>query len=336
MPAHDPALPPHRSARGFHNPPGSASVRGSLSDWLRFFRELSFGPKALRQPALPAGHVLDEAAALAGLAAFGEQDTLTWLGHACFLIRLDGRCILTDPYLSPYAAPLHGLGPKRYAGTGIGLDALPKLDAIVLSHNHYDHLDAVALRRLAGRHGNDQACFVVPLGLARGIRRLGYDHVHELDWGDRHVDGSLAFTALPAVHFSSRTPFDRNRTLWCGFAIRSASRHVYFAGDTGWGEVFEHAGRRYGPFDAGLVPIGAYEPRPLMQAVHASPEEAVRIGRAMQARRLVAMHWGTIALTTEPAFEPPGRYRAAATAAGYADDDAWVMRIGETRALAPG
>ncbi len=332
MTDHDPALPPHRDTRGlFHNPPDAPRARGTTADWLRFLRAVSFGPKQLRQPALPAGHVLDETTALAQLSSYDGSDTLTWLGHACFLIRLDGRTLLTDPYLSPYAAPLHGFGPRRYAGTGISIDKLPKLDAILLSHNHYDHLDAVALRRLA-RH-NDQTCFVVPLGLKRAITRLGYDRVHELDWGDRHAEHELSFTALPAVHFSSRTPFDRNRTLWCGYGIRSATRSVYFAGDTGWGAVFEPAGQRFGPFDTALLPIGAYEPRPLMQAVHTNPEEAVRIGKAMGARRLVAMHWGTIALTTEPAFEPPQRFLAAANLSGYGAGQAWVMKIGETRAL---
>lgn len=331
MTNHDPALPPHRSARGFHNPPGAPRVRGSTADWLRFLRDISFGPRSLRRPAVPAGHVLDEATAIAELAAFGDLDTLTWLGHACFLIRIDGRTILTDPYLSPYAAPLPGIGPKRFAGTGIPIDRLPRLDAILLSHNHYDHLDAVALRQLSAR--NHDARFVVPLGLERIIRQLGYRNIHELDWGGVHAENGLTVTALPAVHFSSRTPFDRNRTLWCGFGLRSARHHLYFAGDTGWGEVFEPVGRRFGPFDVGLVPIGAYEPRALMQAVHANPEEAVRIGQALQARRLVAMHWGTIALTTEPAFEPPQRFSAAAARAGYAPDAAWVMKIGETRAL---
>jgi len=329
---HDPALPSHRDAQGdFHNPPSAPRVRGTTADWLRFFRDVSFGARSLRQPAIPAGHVLDEKAALAQLASFGDQDTLTWLGHACFLIRLDGKTILTDPYLSAYASPVQGFGPKRFAGTGIAIEHLPKLDAILLSHNHYDHLDAVALRKLARR--SRQACFVIPLGLKPLIESLGYTNVHELDWGAQHIENGLTVTAVPAVHFSSRTPFDRNRTLWCGFALASQKHRVYFAGDTGWGEVFEHAGRRFGPFDTALVPIGAYEPRPLMQAVHANPEEAVRIGKAMQAQRLVAMHWGTVALTTEPAFDPPPRFLAAAGQSGYAPAQAWVMKIGETRAL---
>lgn len=327
----DPALPPHRGARGFHNPPGSVRARGTPGEWLRLLRELSFGPRSLRHPAVPAGHVLDETAALATLAALAEADTLTWLGHACFLIRIGGQNVLTDPYLSDYASPLPGFGPKRYAGTGIGLAQLPPIDLILLSHNHYDHFDAPALRQLAS--ANRDARVVVPLGLARPMRQLGFRQADELDWGEVCVCGALLVTALPAVHFSSRTPFDRNKTLWCGFSLVSPQHRIYFAGDTGWGPVFEHAGARFGPFDLGLLPIGAYDPRALMQAVHANPEEAVRIGSAMRASRLVAMHWGTVALTTEPAFEPPQRFRAAAEAAGFADDQAWIMKIGETRAL---
>lgn len=327
----DPALPPHRNARGFHNPPGSPRGRGTALQWLRFLRDFGLSRSAKVPPVLPYDHVLDEEHALAQLAAQQGRDSLTWLGHACFLIRIGGHTVLTDPYLSDYASPVPGLGPRRYAGTGIGLDRLPPVDMILLSHNHYDHLDKLALQRLAAR--NNEAHFLVPLGLAGMIRRLGFRNVRELDWGDLYTEGPLSVTALPAVHFSSRTPFDRNRTLWCGFALASARHRVYFAGDTGWGPVFDHVGERYGPFDLGLVPIGAYDPRELMQAVHANPEEALRIGLAMRAERIVAMHWGTIALTTEPAFEPPQRFLAAARAAKLTEDQAWVMAIGETRAL---
>ena len=328
---HDPALPPHRGARGFHNPPGSPRQRGRPRDWLDFIRRLNFGDPAVRKPRVPAGHELDADTAVAAFEQLAGHDTGTWLGHACFLLRLGPLTVLTDPYLSAYASPVAGIGPKRYAGTGIPLARLPRIDVIALSHNHYDHLDAPVLRRLA--HANPECMVFVPLGLSTILRRLGFRHVHEMDWGETREHRGLKITALPAVHFSSRSPFDRNRTLWCGFAISANQRRVYFAGDTGWGKVFDHAGERFGPFDLGLVPIGAYEPRPLMQAVHANPEEAVRIGMAMRAKTLVAMHWGTIALTTEPAFEPPQRFRAAAQSAGLAEAQAWVMAIGETRSF---
>jgi N-acyl-phosphatidylethanolamine-hydrolysing phospholipase D len=143
----------------------------------------------------------------------------------------------------------------------------------------------------------------------------------------------LQIQALPAIHFSKRTLFDRNQTLWTGYAIQGREHRIYFAGDTGFGPVFRELGQGLAPFDVALLPIGAYEPRLLMRAVHATPEEAVQIGRELRARRLVGMHWGTISLTEEPPFEPPERFRAAARAAGYAKADSWVMSIGETRAI---
>lgn len=326
----DPALPPHGAPGAWRNPAGSARNRGTRADWWKFVREFGFGGGDIKRPAVPAGHVLDPAQALAGLAATRE-DSATWLGHACFLLRLGGRTVLTDPFLGSRASPFTFAGPRRYAGTGISIDQLPPIDIVAVSHNHYDHLDAPSLRRLVAR--NPQAVAVTALGCGPLLRRLGFGAVHELDWGEAADGSGVRITAVPAVHFSSRGLHDRNATLWCGFSIAGGGRRVYFAGDTGWCEVFAHAGRRFGPFDLGLVPIGAYDPRALMQAVHASPEEAVAIGQAMRATTLAAMHWGTIALTTEPAFEPPVRFRAAARANGLADDRAWVMRIGETRAI---
>ncbi len=329
--AFDPALPPHRSRRGFRNPPGGHTGRGTPREWLRFLREWGFAPATRKRPRVPAGPVLDEAEALAGLAAHAGTDSATWLGHACFLLRLDGAAVLTDPYLSPRASPFSFAGPQRYAGTGIAPENLPRIDAVAVSHNHYDHLDVPALKALLAR--NPDLAAITALGCGRLFRRLGFRTVHELDWGGQAVHRGVTFIALPAVHFSSRGLFDRNRTLWCGFGISGVRHSVYFSGDTGWGTVFDAAGERFGPFDLGLVPIAAYDPRPLMQAVHANPEEGLRIGLAMRARTVCAMHWGTIALTTEPAFEPPVRFRAAAESAGLDESGAWLMRIGETRAI---
>jgi L-ascorbate metabolism protein UlaG (beta-lactamase superfamily) len=328
---HDPALPPHRSGRGFRNPEGGHRARGKPADWLRFMREFAFAPASMKQPLVPAGHVLDETTAVSALTALASKDTATWLGHACFLLRLGGVSVLTDPFLGERASPFAFAGPRRFAGTGISIDRLPPIDVVAVSHNHYDHLDVPTLHQLLAR--NPRAIAVTAVGCGPLLRKLGFRVVHELDWGDTVSASGIDITAVPAVHFSSRGLFDRDRTLWCGFAIRGAGRSVYFAGDTGWGPVFDHAGQRFGPFDLGLVPIGAYDPRVLMQAVHANPEEAVKIGLAMQAHTLAAMHWGTIALTTEPAFEPPQRFIAAAQAAGLDEDRAWVLKIGETRTI---
>jgi L-ascorbate metabolism protein UlaG (beta-lactamase superfamily) len=181
----------------------------------------------------------------------------------------------------------------------------------------------------------------VPSGLGAFFASRGYSDVRELGWGEgtflsrssssSSSSSSVSVTCLPSIHFSGRTPFDRNATLWCSWSIVSPSLRLFFAGDTGYGPVFGDLGRTHGPFDVALLPIGAYEPSSIMRPVHLNPEEAVAAGRDLRASTLVAMHWGTIVLTDEPAFEPPVRFRAAARAAGYADERAWVMRIGETR-----
>jgi L-ascorbate metabolism protein UlaG (beta-lactamase superfamily) len=322
-----PDRPWHHLADGFRNPQGSPVRGGDLGDWTAFYLRRFSDAKEL---APPANHVLPADAVLAGLRRQRSADTLTWLGHASFLVRLDGRTILTDPFLSSHASPVPPLGPERFAPPALTAAQLPAIDVLLLSHNHYDHLDLRTIEVLPGR---ERIQAIVPLRLGLYFRRLGFGSVHELDWHDEVAVAGLTATALPAIHFSKRTPFDRNETLWCGYAIHGSRRRIYFAGDTGHGPVFEALGRNARPFDIALLPIGAYEPRLLMKAVHVNPEEAVQLAQELHAARIVAMHWGTIQLADEPAFEPPQRFRAAARAAGYRDEDAWVMRIGETRAI---
>ncbi len=318
----------HHTAAGFRNPPGSPASGGDAGAWRRFFWRRFASRDEVE---LPDGHVLPQAEALAGIVdGRGDRDRLTWLGHASFVLRLDGRTVLTDPYLSAHASPLPPLGPKRFAPPGLPAERLPPIDLLLLSHNHYDHLDLPTIEALAVK---ERILVVVPLGVGRYFTARGYARVHELDWYQELRLGDLRITALPAIHFSKRTPFDRNRTLWSGYALQGRSQRVYFAGDTAYGPVFQELGRVFAPLDLALLPIGAYEPRLLMQGSHATPEEALEIARDLQARRIVGMHWGTIRLTDEPPFEPPVRFRAAATAAGYGEDEAWLMRIGETRAL---
>ena len=323
--------PDHHTARGFRNPAGNPHGRPTRRTLWRFLmRRLA---DRRRPPAVPEGHALAEPEARAGLDRLAGADSLTWLGHASFLIRLAGKTIISDPYLTDWAGPVRGTGPKRLVPAGIGLANLPPIDALILSHNHYDHLDGWAIRAMPGK---DRMKVIVPLGLGRYFTRLGYAHVAEVDWYQAVDLGPVAITALPALHWSKRTPFDRNRSLWASFSIRSADHHLWFAGDTGYGPIFEQLGQSHGPFDTVLVPIGAYEPRAIMRAHHTTPEEAVQVARDMGARTMVAMHWGTVVLTDEPPFEPPARFRAAATAAGYDETRAWLMKIGETRPLTSG
>jgi N-acyl-phosphatidylethanolamine-hydrolysing phospholipase D len=321
----------------FRNPPGSPTQTAGPSDFVPFFLRRV----ADRPPAVPEGHVVPAGDARAMLAAAGLE-SLTWLGHACFLVRTGGFAILTDPFLSDYASPVSGLGPKRYVPPGLAIEDLPPIDAVVISHNHYDHLDDRSVREISlkVKRGGDRApAAVVPSGLGSFFSSRGYSDVRELEWGEGTLLGnspsssssSVSLSCLPSIHFAGRTPFDRNETLWCSWKIVSPTLSLYFAGDTGYGPVFAGIGAEHGPFDVALLPIGAYEPASIMRPVHLSPEEAVAAGRDLDAATLVAMHWGTIVLTDEPPFEPPVRFRAAARAAGYSDGRAWVMRIGETR-----
>jgi len=321
-------MPYHHTANGFRNPPGSPTRGGDFGDWTSFFvrRLVRPAPEVI----VPDDHVLAAAEVHAGMDGQNGADSLTWLGHASFLIRLDGRTILTDPFLTDHASPVAPFGPTRFAPAALRPDQLPPIDIILLSHNHYDHLDLATIEALAGK---ERIQVVVPLRLAGYFTERGYPNVQELDWHDQTMVRDIHITALPAIHFSKRTLFDRNQTLWTGYAIQSRRKRVHFAGDTAYGPVFADMAVELDRFDLALVPIGAYEPRLLMRGTHATPEEAVQIGRELRAERIVAMHWGAIMLTDEPPFEPPERFRGSAAAAGYGSDAAWVMRVGETRQI---
>ena len=274
-------------------------------------------------PPLPPGLVAKQPLDLAAM----QDNEVAWLGHAGFALRLDGRLVLTDPFLGRTAGPL-GFGPKRFLPPAVAASALPRLDLIVISHNHYDHIDAAALRAYRWRAETPVIC---PLGVGKLLRRLGFSIVTELDWWQDCALGGLTVTALPAVHFSGRGLFDRNRTLWASMAISSPHRKVWFGGDTGYGAVFREIGERAGPFDLALVGIGAYEPRIIMEASHATPEEAIAIARDIRARAAVGMHWGSIMLTPEDPFEAPMRFRKAAQDQQYGEANAWIMQVGEVR-----
>lgn len=267
------------------------------------------------------------------LAANRTRPTLTWIGHSTFLVQLGGLNILTDPHFSERASPLRWAGPARLAPPGLGLNNLPPIDVVLISHNHYDHLDEKSVHGLV-RHC-PKAVFVVPLGLRRWLQQRHVPNTVELDWWQRHDGRGFSVTAVPAQHFSGRGATDGNRTLWCGFILEVADRKLYFAGDTGYSKDFADIGRRLGPVDLALLPIGAYEPRWFMRAMHVNPEEALKIHRDVGARRSVAMHWGTFRLTEEPADEPPRALARALADAGIAPDEFWVLQHGEMRALDP-
>tara|TARA_R110001599_G_scaffold38483_1_gene117915 strand:- start:40 stop:1020 length:981 start_codon:yes stop_codon:yes gene_type:complete len=320
------AKPYHHNPRGgFRNPEGSPNLQMRKRGLMRFiYRQM----KKKKVPDLPEGHALDRSGVEAGITA-GGNPSVTWLGHAAFIIRTGGKVILTDPYLSENAGPGR-VGPKRYVPAALKAEELPKADVMLVSHNHYDHLDARTVRAYPHK---DHTQVIVPLGNADFFRKRGYKKVIEADWWDSWSEDGLTITTLPAVHSSGRGVHDQKKTLWASFGIRTAAENIWFSGDTAYGDVFHEVGEKQAPFDLAIVGIGAYEPREIMKMVHATPEDAVQIARAVGARRALGMHWGTVLLTPEDPFEAPIRFRQAAIDQDYGADNAWILKIGETRSL---
>ena len=235
------------------------------------------------------------------LAVDGAAAVVTFVGHATFLIQTAAGNILTDPVYSQRASPLNWVGPQRVRQPAVRFDDLPHISIVLLSHNHYDHCDLRTLGMLAQRFN---PIVVTPMGNGSLVRSAALRQVEELDWWEDAKTTALPITLTPAHHFSSRGPFDRNRALWGGFVLTAGSLRVYFAGDTAYTGFFKAIRRRIGPVDLALLPIGAYEPRWFMQAVHMNPAEAVQAHLDLEASESVGMHFGTFQLTTEGIDEP--------------------------------
>jgi L-ascorbate metabolism protein UlaG (beta-lactamase superfamily) len=231
----------------------------------------------------------------------GSVAVVTFIGHATFLIQTTTGNILTDPMYSERAGPFGLLGPRRVRQPAVRFDDLPPISTVLLSHNHYDHCDRPTLARLAKRF---DPTVITPLGNGSLVKSTGLRKVEELDWWQEAKTSTLPLTLTPAHHFSARTPFDRNRALWGGFTIDIADRRIYFAGDSAYAPFFREVRRRLGPIDLALLPIGAYEPRWFMQAVHMNPAEALQAHLDLEASESIAMHFGTFQLTTEGIDEP--------------------------------
>ncbi|MBM4244119.1 MAG: MBL fold metallo-hydrolase [Deltaproteobacteria bacterium] len=255
--------------------------------------------------------------------------TVTWVGHATLLVQMDHASFLTDPIWSERASPVGFTGPKRAQPPGLRIEDLPPIDFVLVSHDHYDHLDVDTLARLAQR--DPHTLFVVPLENAATLRGAGVSNLVELDWGGSVEIAGLRVVCLPAQHWSGRGLLDRRVTLWSSYAVRGPEHRFFFAGDTGYFPGFAEIGAAHGPFDLAAMPIGAYAPVEMMQHWHMSPEEALQASRDVQARRIVPVHYGTFDLSDESPDEPPRRLMEAAAAGAIAPEDVYLLKIGETR-----
>ena len=231
----------------------------------------------------------------------GASAVVTFIGHATFLIQTAAGNILTDPMYSERAGPFNLFGPRRVRPPAVRFEDLPPISTVLLSHNHYDHCDRRTLRMLSQRF---KPILITPLGNGALVRSTGIDTVEELDWWQDAQTSPLPITLTPAYHFSARTPFDRNRALWGGFMLTANRARIFFAGDSAFGPFFRDIRQRLGPIDLALLPIGAYEPRWFMSAVHMNPAEAVQAHLDLGAPHSIGMHFGTFQLTTEGMNEP--------------------------------
>jgi len=238
----------------------------------------------------PAGKVRPEA-----------QNRITFVNHSTFLIQTESINILTDPVWSLRVSPFQWAGPKRMATAGIDFNDLPPIDVVVVSHNHYDHLDKQTIINLQTDH---KPLFIVPLGVSGFFQELEIDNVVELDWDQSHEHKGTRITSVEAQHFSGRGMTDRDKTLWAGYVIQSDSKTLYFAGDTGFAPFFREIGEKYGPMDVSMIPIGAFKPGWFMSPIHISPAEAVQVHLDVLSKKTIGMHFGTFPLADDSQSDP--------------------------------
>jgi len=321
--------PYHHLADGtFRNPEGSPKRDSNIKWSYKIFNE----ERKKIKINFPKEHVVPRIKVLKDLNENLNNDYVAWIGHATFLIKLGNNTIITDPLFSKNTGPLI-FGPKRYVDPAIKLNEIPKTDVLLLTHNHYDHLDANAVRNFP--HKNTKV--ITPLKLAKYFNR--FKDVNELDWYQKiKINEELQITLLPAVHWSKRSLFDTNKTLWGNYLIEYKDKKILFACDTGVGNIYKDLGNKYGPIDITFINIGAYNFFPIMpekdkSVYHTNPEQALSLAKDLKSKKVIGMHWGTVILSLEPIMEPPERFKKNSEKFGFKKKDAIIFKIGQVSKL---
>ena len=311
----------------FRNPEGSPKRDNNFKWSFRVFNE----KKKSLDMNVPQEHVVEKTKVLSDLERFKDDDYISWIGHATFLIKLGNITIITDPVFSKNAGSLI-FGPKRFTEPALNLNEIPKTDLLLLTHNHYDHQDMATIRRYPFKDTK----VLVPLKLGKYFTRYRFKDVNEMDWYDEiKVNDNLKVTLLPAVHWSKRSLTDTNKTLWGNFLIEYKDKKILFACDTGYGNIYKELGEKYGPIDLTMINIGAYDFRPMFDKsiYHANPEEALNVAQDLKSKKVLGTHWGTFVLSLEPIMEPPVRFKDNAEKYGFKKKEAIVFKIGEINSL---
>tara|TARA_Y100000768_G_scaffold77599_1_gene54934 strand:+ start:988 stop:2046 length:1059 start_codon:yes stop_codon:yes gene_type:complete len=320
----------HLPDGSFRNPEGSPKRDENVKWSYRIFNK----EKKKLDMTVPSDHVIKKEIVLSSLERMKDNDYIMWIGHATFIIKLGNTTIITDPVFSKNAGPLI-FGPKRFARPALDLHEIPNIDLFLLTHNHYDHQDMSTIRNFPYK----KAKVLVPLKLAKYFNGNGYRDIKEMDWYEEvEINEKLKITFLPAVHWSKRSLTDTNKTLWGNFLIEYNGKKIFFACDTGVGNIYKSLGEKYGPVDLTLINIGAYNFYPIMpykdkSVYHTNPEEALSIGRDLGSKKILGMHWGTFVLSLEPIMEPPVRFKENAEKHGFKKDDALIFKIGQISLL---
>ena len=310
----------------FRNPEGSPERSGKVNWSYKVFNK----EKKKLDMTVPKDHVIDKNKVLSDLKKYKDGDYIAWIGHATFLIKLGDTTIITDPVFSKNAGPLI-FGPKRYTEPALKLNEIPKTDLFLLTHNHYDHQDMSTIRRYPYKNSK----VLVPLKLGRYFTNYRFKDVNEMDWYDEIKVNDLKITMLPAVHWSKRSLTDTNKTLWGNFLIEYDGKKIFFACDTGYGNIYKELGEKYGPIDLTMINIGAYDFRPMFDRsiYHTTPEEALNVARDLKSKKVLGTHWGTFVLSLEPIMAPPKRFKENAEKFEYREEEVIIFKIGEIRDL---
>jgi len=257
----------------------------------------------------------------------GDSIVVTFVNHSTFLIQTHGMNILTDPVWSELASPVSFAGPKRMRPPGIRFEDLPHIDMILLTHNHYDHLDITTLKKLAKRF---DPVIYTPLGVGLFLKKKGIENFKEMDWWDElTTSNGLKLVCTPAQHFSGRGMFDRDKTLWSGFALMTEKGSIYYSGDTGYGDFFTEIAEKLAPVRLSFLPIGAYKPSWFMSPIHTSPADAVKIHRILQSPKSIGMHFGTFPLADDGQYDPVNDLKIALEQQGVSDTEFIVPKEGK-------
>ena len=311
----------------FRNPEGSPKRTENVNWSYKIFNK----EKKKLDMTVPQDHVMDKEKVLSDLEKYKEDDYIAWIGHATYLIKLGDTTIITDPVFSKNAGPLI-FGPKRYVEPALKLNEIPKTNLFLLTHNHYDHQDMSTIRRYPYKNSK----VIVPLKLGKYFTRYRFKDVTELDWYDEiKVNDNMKVTLLPAVHWSKRSLTDTNKTLWGNFLIEYKDKKIFFACDTGYGNIYKELGKKYGPIDLTMINIGAYNFKPIFDKsiYHTNPEEALNVAQDLKSKKVLGTHWGTFVLSLEPIMEPPVRFKDNAEKYGFNKEDAIIFKIGQIEKL---